>query len=99
MATYVMLFGFTEQGMKNIKDSPARVQAARQAFQAIGAKVKEFYAVMGMAPYDTLFILEAPDDETVAKAALSIGSLGNVRTQTVRAFTEEEYRKIIAGLR
>ncbi len=99
MATYVMLFGFTEQGMKNIKDSPARIQAARQAFQAIGAKVKEFYAVMGMAPYDTLFILEAPDDETVAKAALSIGSLGNVRTQTVRAFTEEEYRKIIAGLR
>jgi uncharacterized protein with GYD domain len=98
MATYVMLFGFTEQGIKNIKDSPARVKAAKQAFQAIGAKVKEFYAVMGMAPYDTLFILEAPDDETVAKAALSIGSLGYVHTQTVRAFTEAEFRNIVTAL-
>ena len=98
MATYIMLFGFTEQGIKNIKDSPARVQAAKQNFQAIGAKVKEFYVVMGMAPYDTLFVLEAPDDETVAKAALSIGSLGNVRTDTHRVFTEDEYKKIIAGL-
>ena len=98
MATYVMLFGFTEQGIKNIKDSPARVKAAKQAFQAMGARVKAFYAVMGMAPYDTLFILEASGDETVAKAALSIGSLGYVHTQTVRAFTEEEFRNIVADL-
>lgn len=99
MATFIMLFGFTEQGIKNIKDSPARIQAARQSFQGMGVKVKEFYAVMGMAPYDTLFILEAPDDKAVARAALNIGSLGNVRTQTVRAFTEEEFQNIIAGIR
>ena len=97
MATYIMLFRFTEQGVRNIKDSPARVDAARQTFQAMGAKVKEFYSVMGR--YDTVFILEAPDDETVARAAFTIGCLGNVRTETLRAFTEDEYRKIVAGLR
>lgn len=99
MPTYIMLFGFTEQGIRNIKDSPSRVEAAKQSFRAIGVQVKEFYAVMGMAPYDTLFIVEAPNDGTVAKAALSIGSLGNVRTETLRAFTEDEYKKIVAGLR
>jgi len=96
MATYIMLFRFTRQGIQNIKESPARVEAAKQAFQAMGAKVKEFYSVMGR--YDTVFILEAPNDETVAKAALAIGSLGNVRTETLRAFTEDEYKKIVAGL-
>lgn len=96
MATYIMLFRFTQQGMQNIKDSPARVEAAKRVFQAMGAKVKEFYSVMGR--YDTVFILEAPDDETVAKAAFAIGSLGNVRTETLRAFTEDEYKKIVAGL-
>jgi len=96
MATYIMLFRFTRQGIQNIKESPARVEAAKQMFQAMGAKVKEFYSVMGR--YDTVFILEAPDDETVAKAALAIGSLGNVRTETLRAFTEDEYKKIVAGL-
>ena len=98
MATYIMLFGFTQQGIQNIKESPARVEAAKQAFQAMGAKVKEFYTVMGMGQYDTMFVLEAPDDETVAKAAFSIGSLGNVHTDTHRAFTEDEYKTIIAGL-
>ncbi len=96
MATYIMLFRFTEQGIKNIKESPARVEAAKQAFRDMGAEVKEFYLVMGQ--YDTVFILEAPDDETVAKIALAISSLGNVRTETLRAFTEDEYRKIIAAL-
>jgi len=65
----------------------------------MGAKLKEFYAVTGMSQYDTIFILEAPDEETVANAALSISSLGNVRTNTHRVFTEDEYNKIIAGLR
>ncbi len=97
MATYIILFRFTQQGMKNIKESPDRVDAAKQTFQAMGAKVKEFYSVMGK--YDTVFIVEAPDDETIAKLTLTIGSLGNVRTETLRAFTEDEYRKIIADLR
>jgi len=62
----------------------------------MGAEVKEFYSVMGK--YDTVLVVEAPDDETIAKLTLAIGSLGNVRTETLRAFTEDEYRKIIADL-
>ncbi len=98
MATYIMLFGFTKQGIMNIRESPARVEAARKTFQTAGAKVKDFYAVMGMGQYDTIFILEAPDDEAIAKAALAIGSLGNVRTKTHRAFTDAEYKRIVAAL-
>jgi uncharacterized protein with GYD domain len=96
MATYMMLFRFTQQGLQNVKESPARVEAAKKAFQNLGASVKAFYALMGR--YDTVFIVEAPDDETIAKAALAIGSMGNVHTETLRAFTEEEFRKIIAAL-
>ncbi|KPJ66568.1 MAG: GYD family protein [Syntrophobacter sp. DG_60] len=96
MATYIMLLRFTEQGIKNIKESPARVEAAKQAARGMGAEVKEFYAVIGQ--YDTVVVVEAPDDETVASMALALGSLGNVRTETLRAFTEDEYRKIIAAL-
>jgi len=96
MATYIILFRFTQQGIKNIKESPDRVDAAKQTFRAMGAEVKEFYSVMGK--YDTVLVVEAPDDETIAKLTLAIGSLGNVRTETLRAFTEDEYRKIIADL-
>ena len=98
MATYIILSGLTQQGIQNIKESPARVEAAKQTFQAMGEKVKEFYAVMGMAQCDTLVVLEAPDDETVARAAFTIGSLGNVRTETHRAFTEDELKRAVAGL-
>jgi len=91
-----MLFRFTQQGIHNIKESPARVEAAKQTVQAMGGEVKQFYLVMGQ--YDTVFVLEAPNDETAAKIALTIGSSGNVRTETLRAFTEDEYRKIIADL-
>ncbi len=96
MATYIMLFRFTQQGRQYIKEGPTRVEAAKQAFRAIGAEVKEFYLVMGQ--YDTVFVVEAPDDETIATAALAVSSLGNVRTETLRAFTEDEYRKIIAAV-
>jgi len=98
MATYIVTFSLTEQGMQNVKDSPSRVEAAKQAFRNYGAEVKEFYAVMG-AQFDTMFLVEAPNDETVARAVLAVASLGSVRTQTHRAFTESEYRKMIAGLR
>ena len=98
MPTYVMFFGFTQQGIMDIKDSPARVEAAKKTCQAVGAKVKEFYAVMGMGQYDTMFILEAPDDEAVGKAALAIGSQGNVHSNSFRAFTEDEYKRMIAAL-
>ncbi len=98
MATHIILFGFTQKGIENIKDSPARVQDAKQIVESLGGKVKDFYAVMGMTGYDTLFIVEAPNDEIVARAILMIARKGNVRTTTVRAFTEAEYKRIIEGL-
>jgi uncharacterized protein with GYD domain len=98
MATYVVFFGYTEQGIRNIKDSPARVEAAKKTFQDMGARVKAFYLVMGMDRYDTMFIVEAPDDETIARASLKVGSLGNVRTDSHRAFSEDEFKKIVSRL-
>ncbi len=96
MATYITLIRFTQQGIQNVKDSPARLDKVKVAFRAAGAELKAFYSVTGS--YDGVVISEAPDDETVTKLALSLGSQGNVRTETLRAFTEDEYRKIIAAL-
>ncbi len=96
MARYVLLTRFTQQGLQTIKDGPARLDAARQTFQGLGAELKDFYLTMG--EYDAVVVLEAPNDETVAKASLAIGSLGNVRIETLRAFTEDEYRKMIGAL-
>jgi uncharacterized protein with GYD domain len=96
MATYISLIRFTTQGIKNIKDSPSRLDAAKQGYQAMGAELKQFYLTMGQ--YDAVVIADAPDEETVAKLALTIGAVGAIRTETLRAFTEEEYRDIIAGL-
>lgn len=97
MATYITLLQYTQQGMKNIKQGPDRLDAAKQAYKAVGAEIKDFYLTMGQ--YDAVVVSEAPDDETTAKIALTIGSQGNVQTQTFRAFSESEYRKIISALR
>ncbi len=96
MATYITLVRFTQKGIEEIKEGPARLDAAKQAFKAMGAELKEFYLTMGQ--YDAIAIGEVPDDETVAKLALSIGSKGGSRGETLRAFTEEEYRKIVSAL-
>jgi uncharacterized protein with GYD domain len=96
MATYISLIHYTQQGVQNMKESPARLDAAKQAFQAMGAEIKEFYLLMGQ--YDAIVITEAPDDETATKLAMTVGSAGAIRTETLRAFTEDEYRKIIAAL-
>jgi len=96
MATYVVLLKFTQNGIANIKDSPARLDAAKQAFKAMGAELKDYFLVMGQ--YDAVVIAEAPNDEVVAKLALATGAQGHVSTQTMRAFNEEEYRRIIAAL-
>jgi len=96
MATYITLLHYTQQGIKNIKQGPDRLDAGKQAFKAAGVEVKDFYLTMGQ--YDAVVVSEAPDDETMAKVALSLGSQGNVQTQTFRAFPESEYRKIISAL-
>lgn len=96
MASYLVLFRFTEKGLESIKESPFRVEKAKGVFKELGANVKQFYALLGA--YDTMFVAEAPNDETIAKAAIAVASLGNVRTEVMRAFSEEEFRQIIAGL-
>jgi uncharacterized protein with GYD domain len=96
MATYVLLFRFTQKGVENIKEAPARIEKAKNLFKDLGAEVKQFFALMG--EYDTMFIVEAPNDETVAKASLAIASFGNVSPQTLRAFTEQEFGQIVADL-
>jgi uncharacterized protein with GYD domain len=97
MATYVMTFQFTQQGIQKVKESPARVEAARKTVQAMGGQVKAFYAILG-AEYDTVFIVEAPGEEAVAKMALSISMQGNVRTSTHRAFSEDEFKNLTSSL-
>ena len=96
MPTYVSLIRFTQKGAESIKEGPARVDRAKQAFRAAGGELTAFYLVMGQ--YDAVAISEMPNDEAVARVALANASMGNVRTETSRAFTEDEYRKIIASL-
>ncbi len=96
MATYIILTNYTQKGIESVKESPARLDAAKQAFKAMGAEMKQFYLVTGR--YDIIIVAEAPDDATVAKIALAIGSKGAVRTETFRAFTEGEYRNIIQAI-
>ena len=96
MATYIMLVKYTQKGIETVKQSPARLDEVKKASKAVGAQIKEFFLAMGR--YDIVIVLEAPDAETVAKCALDLGSKGNVKTETFRAFTEDEYRKIIGAL-
>lgn len=93
MPTYITLASWTDQGVRSVKESPARLDAAKDMFRSLGAELKEFYLVTGQ--HDMVVISEAPDDATIAKVALAIGAQGAVRTVTLRAFTQDEYRKII----
>ncbi len=96
MPHFVSLIRYTQQGMAKIKDSPARLDAAKKAAEKAGGKIQTWYLTMGQ--YDAVIISEFPNDEACAKFTLSVGALGNVTTETLKAFTESEYRKIIGGL-
>ena len=96
MPTYISLIHYTDQGIRSIKESPKRLEAGKKLLKELGGELKQFYLTMG--PYDIVIILEAPSDDVVAKFALAVGALGNVRTTHLRAFSEAEYRKIVAGL-
>ncbi len=96
MPHFVMLLRYTQQGIAKIKESPARLDAAKKAAEKAGGKVHAWYLTMGQ--YDAVLISEFPNDEAGAKFALSVGALGNVTTETLKAFTETEYRKIVGGL-
>src|SRR5258708_5236446 len=96
MATYIVLFNFTEQGIANVKETTKRAEAARKAVEKAGASIKEIYWTLGA--HDGVLILEAPDDATATAVLLNISRLGNVQTQTLRAFGEKEIRGIVGKL-
>jgi uncharacterized protein with GYD domain len=96
MPTYLSMLKWTSQGLQEIKQSPARLDAVRKAFGSLGITVKDFYMVTGQ--YDMIVVVEAPDDMSIAKALLAAGSQGRITSETCRAFTEDEYREIVAGL-
>jgi uncharacterized protein with GYD domain len=96
MATYIALLKWTPQGLQTLKESPSRLDAARQSFEAAGVKMKDFYMVTGR--YDMIAICEAPEEGALARALLSVTSKGTMTSETCRAFTEQEYRQIVGGL-
>ena len=97
MPTYVVLAKWTKEGLQQLKESPTRLDAGRKAYEAEGVKMKDFYMVMGQ--YDMLTVAEAPNDAAMAKANLAVIAKGAIQTETLRAFTEEEYRKILSELK
>ena len=94
MPTFMILGKFTEQGARNIKESPKRQEAFRQLCEKQNARVKEVYRTMGR--YDLAAIVEAPDDVAMSSILYTLGSLGNVRTETLRAFTPQETEAALA---
>ena len=94
MPTYILLTNFTEQGIHNVKDTVKRVRAFKELAKSLGANVREVYWVLGQ--YDTINILDVPDEATAVAVALSLGELGNVRLQTLRAFSEFEVDNILS---
>lgn len=96
MPTYISLCRWTQQGAQAIKESPKRLDAAKKAFAKEGVKILDFYMVTGS--HDMVIISEAPSDEVMAKTMLSTIAQGSITTQTSRAFTEDEYRKIMKSI-
>ena len=96
LPTYIMLANWTDQGAQRVKDSPRRLETAKKALVDMGGEFKSVYMTMG--EYDLIAVYEAPDDAVVARFTLLLGSLGSVRTKTLKAFPEAAYREIIASL-
>ena len=94
MAAFISLVNFTQQGIRDFKDSPDRAAKFSSVAEKAGAKVKEVYWTVG--PHDVVLVMEAPDDETAAAVMLGLGSLGNVRSQTLRAFNSSQMKDIIS---
>jgi len=97
MTTYIMLGNWTDQGITAIAESPRRLDAAKGMLAEMGGKFLAFYMTTG--EHDMVGVYEAPDDAVAARFSLMLGRMGNVRTQTLKAFPEEAYRAIVASLR
>jgi uncharacterized protein with GYD domain len=96
MPKYIQLLSWTDQGIKNVKESPKRLDAAREMGKKLGVDIGKVYLTTGAC--DMVVISEAKDDETVARFSLMLGMGGNIRSTTMRAFSEDSYRKIIGSL-
>jgi uncharacterized protein with GYD domain len=96
MAIYVVLVNFTDQGVRNLKDTIKRADAAREMAKKFGVTFKDLYWTLGS--YDEVIIFEAPDDASMAAFLASVGAAGNVRTQTLRAFSQADMSGILAKL-
>ncbi len=96
MPLYISLVKFTQQGLASIEESPDRLEAARAQLKDMGGEIKAFYLTLGR--YNAIAIVEAPDDESIAKFSLATGRSGNVHTEVLRAFNEDEYAKIVSEM-
>jgi uncharacterized protein with GYD domain len=96
MATYIVLSNFTDQGIRNVKDTTKRADAAKEMAAKFGVTTKEFYWTLGT--FDVVVVCEAKDDAAATAFGLAIGSAGNVRTQTLRAFTRDEMNAVLSKL-
>ena len=96
MATYIVLTSFTDQGIRNVKDSTKRAEAVRELAKKFGVTAKDFFWTLGT--YDVVAMFDAPDEASMTALGLAIGAAGNVRTQTMRAFSKEEMSGILRKL-
>ncbi len=96
MPRYIQLYNWTDQGVRNAKESPNRIRQAAQSLEQLGGKLIEISLTMG--EYDLIGVLEAPNDEVVARFALTLGGSGNVRTTTLKAFSLDEFEQLARSL-
>jgi uncharacterized protein with GYD domain len=96
MVTYLVLINWTDQGIRNVKESPKRLDAARKLAKDLGGEIKTVYMTQGS--FDLALVAEMPNDEKLASFVLKLGSFGYVRTTTLKAYAEDDYRKIIDAL-
>jgi len=96
MPTFIMTINWTDQGIRNVKDSPKRAAAARELGKKMGVELKQIFLTSGES--DLLAIVESPSGDNVAKLAMVLGSQGSIRTRTARAWSEAEYAKLISEL-
>ena len=96
MATYIALCKYTAEGIKAIKDAPKRLDKAKALARKLGGSIQAIYLTMGR--YDVVAVYDLPDDDAAATFALIIGRTGAVSTTTLRAFSEDDYRRLVKGL-
>lgn len=96
MPTYVQLINITDQGIENIEEGPKRVEEAKELITSLGGEFKDFYYTLGQ--YDAIGIAEFPDDETYTQFALAVNQQGNGSTESLKAFSLEEFEGIVEDL-